>query len=238
MPKALEGRIVLVTGASRGIGAATAEAFAQQGAHVILTARSADPLESVEDRIHKAGGTATIAPLDLVNADSIGRLALAVSERWGRLDILVLNAAMLGTLGPVQHIDAVEFAKLFTLNVSAQQAMIAAFDPLLKKSEEAILIGITSSVAAVPRAFWGAYGASKAAFEVLISSYGLENCNSGRIKVAIVDPGATRTKMRADAYPGEDPETVKEPSVVGEQIVHLVRNEFPTGHRLIVNQEI
>ena len=235
MTKLLEGQIALVTGASRGIGAATAEALAGAGAHVILTARTADALEAVEDRIHSADGTATIAPLDLTDAESIGRLASAVNERWKKLDMLVLNAAMLGTLAPVQHLDAAEFARVFTLNVSAQVAMIAAFDALLRQSDNARLIGVTSSVGARPRAFWGGYGASKAAFDTLLGAYAEENRATGRIKVAILDPGATRTRMRALAYPGENPNALKEPKVVAERIAALMTDGFETGHRDRVN---
>lgn len=236
MPGPLEGQIALVTGASRGIGAATAEALAAAGAHVVLTARTAADLEQVEDRIFSAGGSATIAPLDLTDAESIGRLATAVGERWQKLDILVLNAAMLGTLGPVQHLDAKEFAKVFTLNVSAQQAMIAAFDRLMQQCGDARVFGLTSSVGRTPRAFWGGYGASKAAFEGILLSYGEENRNLGRVKVAIIDPGATRTKMRADAYPGEDPATVKAPSVVAARIAELAISGFEQQHHERVNQ--
>ena len=174
MAKIFEGKVALVTGASRGIGAATATALAAQGAHVILTARTAKDLEAVEDAIFEAGGSATIAPLDLTDGDSIARLAAAVTQRWGKLDILILNAAMLGTLSPVSTIDGAEFARLFTLNVSAQQVMIASFDALLRKSEAGRLVALTSSVGATPRAFWGAYGASKAALENLVDSYGEE----------------------------------------------------------------
>jgi NAD(P)-dependent dehydrogenase (short-subunit alcohol dehydrogenase family) len=156
MTNAFAGKIALVTGASRGIGAATATALAAQGAHVILTARTAKDLEAVEDAIFDAGGSATIAPLDLTDGDSIARLAVAVTERWGKLDILVLNAAMLGTLSPVPAIDGAEFARLFTLNVTAQQVMIASFDALLRKSDAGRLLALTSSVGASPRAFWGA----------------------------------------------------------------------------------
>jgi short-subunit dehydrogenase len=236
MSQALAGQVALVTGASRGIGAATARKLAEAGAHVILTGRTTKDLEVVEDAIFTAGGTATIAPLDLVEADSIGRLAQAIATRWEKLDILVLNAAMLGTLAPVQHLDAKEFASIFTLNVSAQQALIAALDPLLRKSDNARIVGVTSSVGATPRAYWGAYGASKAAFETLIAAYGEENRAIGRIKVAILDPGATRTKMRERAFPGEDPETVKEPDVVGAHITQLVVNDFESVHRVRVNQ--
>lgn len=234
MTKAFEGKIALVTGASRGIGAATARALAAQGAHVVITARTAKDLEAVEDAIYDAGGSATIAPLDLTDGDSIARLAAAVSERWGKLDIMVMNAAMLGTLAPVPAVDGAEFARLFTLNVTAQQVLIASFDALLRKSEAGRLIALTSSVGAKPRAFWGAYGASKAALENLLQSYGEEIKNLSAVRVAIVDPGKTRTKMRAAAYPGEDPATVKEPSVVAEAIVGLLQSEFETGHRLAI----
>lgn len=235
MSKALEGKVALVTGASRGIGAATAKALAAQGAHVILTARTAKDLEAVEDAIFEAGGSATIAPLDLTDGDSISRLAVAVTGRWEKLDILVLNAAMLGTLAPVPAIDGAEFAKLFTLNVTAQQVLIASFDALLRKSEAGRLIALTSTVGAAPRAFWGAYGASKAALENLVTSYAEEVKNLSPVRVAIVNPGKTRTKMRAAAYPGEDPATVKEPSAVADAIVNLVQSDFETGARVSID---
>jgi len=234
MTTAFEGKIALVTGASRGIGAAAAKALAAQGAHVILTARTAKDLEAVEDAIFTAGGSATIAPLDLTDGDSISRLAVAVTERWGKLDILVLNAAMLGTLSPVPAIDGAEFARLFTLNVTAQQVMIASFDALLRKSDAGRLVALTSSVGASPRAFWGAYGASKAALENLVQCYGDEVKNLSQVRTVIVDPGRTRTAMRAKAYPGEDPSTVKEPSVVADAILQMLQTEFAIGHRLVV----
>ena len=234
MSGAFEGKIALVTGASRGIGAATATALAAQGAHVILTARNAKDLETVEDAIFDAGGSATIAPLDLTDGDSIGRLAAAVTERWGKLDMLVLNAAMLGTLAPVPAIDGAELTRVFTLNVIAQQVMIASFDSLLRKSDAGRLVALTSSVGNQPRAFWGAYGASKAALENLVTSYGEEVKNLSAVRTAIVDPGRTRTKMRAAAYPGEDPATVKEPSVVADAIVKLLQSEFETGRRMSI----
>ena len=234
MAKIFEGKIALVTGASRGIGAATATALAAQGAHVILTARTAKDLEAVEDAIFEAGGSATIAPLDLTDGDSIARLAAAVTQRWGKLDILILNAAMLGTLSPVSAIDGAEFARLFTLNVSAQQVMIASFDALLRKSEAGRLVALTSSVGATPRAFWGAYGASKAALENLVDSYGEEVKNLSQVRTAVVDPGRTRTTMRAKAYPGEDPATVKDPTVVADAISNMLQTEFASGHRLVL----
>src|SRR3954471_9782209 len=154
--KPLDGKLALVTGASRGIGGATAEALAEAGAHVILVARTGPALEAVEERIHEAGGSATIAPLDLTDGESIGKLAGAVAERWGKLDILVLNAAMLGSLTPVQDIDAKEYSRLLSLNLLANQALIAAFDPLLRNAERADGATIPASVGAEPRPFWGA----------------------------------------------------------------------------------
>ncbi|WP_066820693.1 SDR family NAD(P)-dependent oxidoreductase [Sphingomonas mali] len=230
MTKRFEGQLALVTGASRGIGAATAKALAAEGAHVILTARTAGALEQVEEAIHAAGGTATIAPLDLIETDSIARLASAVAERWGTLDILVLNAATLGSLSAVQAIDAKEFAKVLTLNVSAQQALIAAFDAPLRKSARARVIGITSKVGRQPRAFWGAYGASKAAFETLVQAYGEEVEGISNVRVALLDPGATRTAMRERAYPGEDPASVKPPETVADKIVDLIASDVASGH--------
>ncbi|HEX7848757.1 MAG TPA: SDR family NAD(P)-dependent oxidoreductase [Sphingomonas sp.] len=230
MTKRFDGQLALVTGASRGIGAAAAKALAAEGAHVILTARTAGALEQVEEAIHAAGGTATIAPLDLIETDSIARLASAVAERWGTLDILVLNAATLGSLSAVQAINAKEFAKVLTLNVSAQQALIAAFDASLRKSARARVIAITSKVGRQPRAFWGAYGASKAAFETLVQAYGEEVEGISNVRVALLDPGATRTEMRARAYPGEDPASVKPPEVVAGTIVDLVASDFASGH--------
>jgi short-subunit dehydrogenase len=228
--KPLDGRLALVTGASRGIGAATAIALAAKGAHVVLTARTAGGLEEVEAAIHAAGGSATIAPLDLAESEAIARLATAIGDRWDALDILVLNAGMLGSLSSVPAIDPKEMAQVLTLNVSAQAALIAAFDAMLKKAKSARVIGVTSSVGRKPRAYWGLYGASKAAFETLLGAYGDEMAEISAIRTAIVDPGATRTRMRARAYPGEDPNSVKEPSVVADRIVALAIDGFEAGH--------
>jgi NAD(P)-dependent dehydrogenase (short-subunit alcohol dehydrogenase family) len=230
--KSLSERTALVTGASRGIGAATAEALAAAGAHVILVARTASALEDVEERIHAAGGTATIAPLDLTEGESIGKLAGAVAERWEKLDILVLNAAMLGSLTPVQNIDPKEFSRLLSLNLLANQALIAAFDPLLKRAERADVVALTSSVGSEPRAFWGAYGSSKAALEVLVGAYADESEYTGRIKVHILDPGATRTRMRALAFPGEEPDSVKPPEVVARSIVERLGADVPAHEKV------
>ena len=230
----LEGRLALVTGASRGIGAATARALAAAGAHVILTARTAGGLEEVEEAIHEAGGSATIAPLDLVEGDSIGRLAAAVGERWEALDILVLNAAMLGSLTPVAQIDPKELSRVMTLNFTAQQTLIAAFDAMLRKSDAGRLIALTSTVGQAPRAYWGLYGASKAALENLVLAYAEEVKNVSPVRAAILNPGSTATEMRRKAYPGEDQATLKSPDAVAKRIVELLAGDFETGARITV----
>jgi NAD(P)-dependent dehydrogenase (short-subunit alcohol dehydrogenase family) len=230
-----EGKLALVTGASRGIGAATAEALAAAGAHVILVARTGKALEEVEERIHEAGGSATIAPLDLTDGESIGKLATAAAERWEKLDILMLNAAMLGSLSPVQDIDPKEYSRVLSLNLLANQALVAAFDPLLKKADSADIVALTSSVGGEPRAFWGAYGSSKAALESLLGAYADETEYLGRIRVHIVDPGATRTRMRALAFPGEEPESVKPPEAVAAAIVERLLADAPTGEKLRID---
>jgi NAD(P)-dependent dehydrogenase (short-subunit alcohol dehydrogenase family) len=231
----LSNKIALVTGASRGIGAATAEALAKAGAHVILVARTAKGLEEVEERIHEAGGTATIAPLDITDGENIAKLASAVAERWGKLDLMVLNAAMLGSLTPVEHIDAKEYGRILSLNLLAPQAMLAAFDPLLKRSDSAEVIGVTSSVGREPRAFWGAYGSSKAALETLLGAYADETAYTGRLRVTILDPGATRTRMRALAFPGEEPSQVKTPEVVADRLLTLLGEDRESGARVRVD---
>lgn len=229
--KPFEGRLALVTGASKGIGAATAQALAAAGAHVILTGRDVRALEAVEDLIHDAGGQSTIAPVDLTEADGIARLAAAIASRWDKLDILVLSAAYLPMLTPVTQIDPKQFSTAITTNLLSTQALLAAFDPLLKRSGHGRIIGLTSSVGSAPRAYWAAYGSTKAAFESLLDSYAAEVEKIGGVKVAILDPGATRTAMRAKAYPGEDPATVKDPMRVAERVVALLSEDFAIGHR-------
>ena len=233
--KPFDGKLALVTGASRGIGAATAKALAAAGAHVILTARTAAALEEVEDRIHDAGGSATIAPMDLTEGDHVKKLAEAVAERWGSLDVMILNAAMLGSLSPVEHLEAKELSRVFATNVLANQALIAAFDPLLRRAERADVVGITSSVGSEPRAFWGGYGASKAAFESLLGAYADETAHAGKLRVQIVDPGATATRMRQLAFPGEEPAELKGPEVVAAAILDRLTSDAKTGSRFRID---
>lgn len=229
--KSLAGKTALVTGSSKGIGAATAKALAAAGAHVVITGRDVKALEAVEDAIHAEGGTATIAPVDLAEADGIARLASALAGRWDTLDILVIAAAYLPSLGPVAQIDGKEFGRAITVNLLATQALLASFDPMLKRAPAGRVIGLTSSVAAQPRAYWGAYAATKAGFENLLDSYAQEVGSISSVRVAILDPGATRTQMRARAYPGEDPKSVKEPGVVADRIVALLTEDFETRLR-------
>lgn len=229
--KPLSGRTALVTGASRGIGAATAKALAAAGAHVILVARKVKALEAVEDEIHALGGTSTIAPVDLTEPDAVTRLASAIAGRWQTLDIMVLAAAYLPELTPASQIEPKQFNQALLTNVVATQALIAGFDPLLRRAEAGRIIGLTSSVGAAPRPYWGAYGATKAAFENLLATYAAEVERLSPLRVAIIDPGATRTEMRARAYPGEDPATVKAPDVVAERLVALLTEGFGELHR-------
>lgn len=229
--KPLAGRTALVTGASRGIGAATAKALADAGAHVILVARKVKALEAVEDAIHAEGGTSTIAPIDLMEPDAVTRLAGAIAGRWNTLDIMVLAAAYLPELTPLSQVEPKQFNQALLTNVVATQALIAGFDPLLRRAEAGRIIGLTSSVGAVPRPYWGAYGSTKAAFENLLETYAAEVERLCPLRVAIVDPGATRTEMRARAYPGEDPQTVKAPEVVAERLLALLVEGFDSLHR-------
>ncbi len=227
----LSDKIILVTGASRGIGAATAIALADAGAgaHVILTARTQGALEEVEQRIHDAGGSATIAPLDLAQGDQIDALAQAVAQRWGRLDGLILNAAQLGDITPVPHMDPAQFDRVMAVNVTASYRLIRAFDPLLRTSPAGRIIGVTTSVARAPRAFWGAYAASKAAMEQLLLTYGDEVAAISAIRVALYNPGRTRTRIRGQAFPGEDPASLPTPESKAAEIIALLINDFSTG---------
>ena len=218
-------KIALVTGASRGIGAATAVALSAAGFHLILTGRNEKRLTAVDDAIHAAGGTATIAPFDLSDGDAIDRLAGAIGARWGRLDCLVLNAAILGTITPLGHIEPKEWNSVIATNLTANWRLLRAFDPWLRASAAADVVAITSSVGAKPRAYWGSYAVSKAALESLISIYGLETAAISAIRTHIIDPGATRTQMRESAFPGEDPATVKPPEDVAAKVVAALHRD-------------
>jgi NAD(P)-dependent dehydrogenase (short-subunit alcohol dehydrogenase family) len=227
--------LALVTGASRGIGAALARRLAAGGSHVILTARTEAGLVETEDAIHAAGGSATIAPLDLQKGDDIDKLAGAIGGRWEKLDMLVLNAATLGTLSPLAHASPKEFDTVMALNVTAQWRLIRAFDPLLRRGR-GTLVAVTSSVASRAEAYWGPYSASKAALENMAGVYAEEMKALG-VNVLLVDPGGTRTTMRARAFPGEDPATLKTPDVVADAIAAALPGLPPGLSRLKVTKE-
>jgi NAD(P)-dependent dehydrogenase (short-subunit alcohol dehydrogenase family) len=209
----LSGRIALITGASRGLGAAIAERFAAEGAHLILVARTQGGLEEVDDRVRAAGGEATLVPLNLTKFDEIDRMAAAVAQRFGRLDILVGNAAMLSPLTPVGHLAPKDWQAVMDLNVTANWRLLRAFDQGLRRSEAGRVIMVTSGAAMEAFAYWAAYAASKAALETLVSSYAKEVAKT-TIRANLLDPGAMRTAMRAEAFPGEDPMSVRSPEDV------------------------
>ncbi|USO03891.1 MAG: SDR family NAD(P)-dependent oxidoreductase [Rhodospirillales bacterium] len=216
----LSGKIALVTGASRGIGAAVARAYAGAGAHVVLLARSVGGLEEVDDDIRASGGKATLMPQDLLDMAALERLGPALLERFGGLDIFVGNAGMLGTLGPLADADPKEFQKVMDTNVTANFRLIRTLDPLLRASEAGRAIFVSSGAAHGMRAYWGAYGISKAALEMLAKTYAAETVKT-KIRVNFVDPGAVRTAMRASAYPGEDPLSLPAPEEVTDVFLEL-----------------
>ncbi|BAQ17620.1 SDR family NAD(P)-dependent oxidoreductase [Methyloceanibacter caenitepidi] len=217
----LKDRIALITGASRGIGRATAKLLAADGAHVLLLGRDRKRLEAVDDEINAAGGKATLIPLDLANGAAIDPLGPSLYERFGRLDIFVGNAAILGGLRPLNHIPSQTWEKVLAVNLTANWRLIRTLDPLLRLSDAGRVVFVTSSrVAAQGRAYWAPYSVSKAGLETLAKTYANETADSA-IKVNIVDPRATATSMRAEAYPGEDQSTLKSPAQVAETIVKL-----------------
>ena len=216
----LAGRIALVTGASRGLGAAVAKRFAAEGAELILLARTSGGLEEVDDAVREAGGHATLVPLDITDFAALDRLGAAIYERHKRLDILVANAAMLGTLSPLAHIDPKEWQKVIDVNLTANWRLIRSLDPLLRASPAGRAIFVTASTGKTPRAYWGAYAVTKAALEQLAGIYAQET-EITPVKVNLVDPGKLRTRMRAQAYPGEKPETQPLPETVTDIFVEL-----------------
>lgn len=224
----LAGKIALITGASRGIGAAVAKRFAAEGAQVILTARTVGGLEEVDDAIRGFSNPATIVPLDLRQGEKIDALGAEIYRRHGRLDILVGNAAMLGSLSPLAHASPAEFEDLFRVNVTANYRLLRAIDPLLRKSDAGRVIMVTSGAAAAALAYWGPYAASKAALEHLTLTYAAENSQTA-IRANLIDPGAVRTRMRAQAFPGENPESLPAPEEITDLFVDLAGAKAPQG---------
>ena len=230
----LDGRLAVITGASRGIGQAVAERFAREGAELVLVARSGQGLEQTDDLVQAAGGSATLVPLDLADGAGIDRLGAAIAERWGRLDILVGNAATLGTLTPVGHIDPLEWDRVFRVNVTANYWLIRSVDALLRASPSGRAIFVTSGVTRGDFAYWGAYAATKAALEALVRTYAAEITKT-QVRANLIDPGIVRTALRARAFPGEDPATLPPPEAVTGTFVDLAEEAWAeNGARIIV----
>jgi NAD(P)-dependent dehydrogenase (short-subunit alcohol dehydrogenase family) len=219
------GRIALVTGASRGIGAATALALARAGAHVVAVARTTGGLEELDDQVRAAGGSATLVPLDLKDTPGIVRLAAALNERYGALDVLIGNAGILGPLSPLDHVEPKAWDDVLAVNVTANWHLVRAMHPLLKRSAGGRVVFITSGIVAHPRAYWGPYSVSKAALEALAKTYAAETASTA-IRVNLFNPGPTRTRMRAAAMPGEDALSLKTPEMVAEKILELCAPEL------------
>jgi NAD(P)-dependent dehydrogenase (short-subunit alcohol dehydrogenase family) len=216
----LKDRIALITGASRGLGAAAAFAFAKEGAHCILVARTVGGLEAVDDRIKAIGGSATLVPLDVTDGPGIDRLGAALYERYGKLDVLLANAALLGTLSPLGHIDPKTFEQVIAVNVTANWRLIRSLDPLLRASDAGRAIFVTSGISRRVVPYWGAYAASKAALDMMVGIYAAENDHT-KLRVNLYNPGPTRTAMRAQAFPGEDPATLPPPEAHTETLIRL-----------------
>ena len=232
----LDGKVALVTGASRGIGYFTALELARAGAHVVACARTVGGLEELDDAIQKEGGSATLVPFDLADMAAIDSLGGAIFERWGKLDILVANAGILGTISPIGHVEAKTFEKVMTTNVTATWRLIRSVDPLLQKSDAGRALILSSGAAHKCRPFWGPYSASKAAVEALARTWAAET-ERLPLRIISVDPGATRTAMRAKAFPGEDPDTLPHPSEVASELVKLTGPDMRETGRLYIVRE-
>lgn len=228
----LAGKIVLVTGASRGIGYQAALEAARRGAHVIAIARTVGGLEDLDDEIQAAGGSATLVPLDLREGDAIDRLGASIFERWGKLDALVGNAGMLSVLSPVAHFDPKDFDKMLAVNVTANYRLIRSLDLLLRQSEAGRLVFVSSAAAQSAQAFWGPYAATKAALEALVKSYAAETGGATAIRANIFDPGTVRTALRAKAAPGENPDELTQPAAVAPRLIDMIEPGF-TENRMI-----
>lgn len=216
----LKGRIALVTGASRGLGAAAALAYAREGAHCVLVARTVGGLEEADDKIKALGGTATLVPLDMTDGPGIDRLGAALHQRFGRLDVLLGNAGLLGTMSPLGHIEPETFDEVMAVNLTANWRLIRAMDPLLRAADAGRAIFVTSGVSRRVMPFWGTYAISKAALDMMVGIYAAETAHTS-VRTNLYNPGATRTGMRAAAFPGEDPMTLVTPDSHAESLIRL-----------------
>jgi len=232
-PGHLAGRIALITGASRGIGAAVAERFAREGAHVVLAARTVGGLEEVDDAVRAAGGSATLVPVDLRDSIKIDELAARLFDRWGRLDILVGNAAEFGVFSPLGHIDPATWGEVMDLNLTANWRLIRAMDPLLRAAPAGRAIFVTSGVARGVFPYWGPYAVSKAGLEMLVKIYAGEITKT-RVRANLVDPGIVRTRLRARAFPGEDPSRLPQPETVVDAFLALALPECTRNGEVVM----
>lgn len=217
-------RVALVTGASRGIGYHASLALAKAGNHIIAIGRTVGGLEELDDAIQSEGGSSTLVPMDLTDYEAIDRLGASIDERWGKLDVLLGNAGVLGGLSPLGHFEPKDFERTLAINVTANWRLIRSLDPLLKASKAGRVIFVSSGAAQKCKAYWGAYSVSKAALEALAKTYANE-CENTNIRVNLLNPGGTRTAMRAQAMPGEDPDILPHPSELGECIVMMASHE-------------
>ena len=236
MTRTMEGRIALVTGASRGIGRAAALALAQAGAHVILVARTVGGLEEADDEIQKFGGTATLVPMNLRDSDAIDRLGASIYERWGRLDAFLGNAGVLGQLTPLAHLEPKTFQEVMEVNVTANWRLIRSLDPVLRQSDAGRVLFVTSGAARKHTPFWGAYAVSKAALESLALTYAAE-CETSKIKVNLLNPGPMRTAMRRKAMPGEDPSLLPAPEDITPRVVEMLSPGYERNETIISFQK-
>ncbi len=234
MERPLDRRIALITGASRGIGAAVAGRFAREGAHVVLVARTVGGLEEIDDQIKRAGGHATLVPFDLRDSDKIHQIGPAILERFGHLDIFVGNAAILGGLMPLGHYQPAEWLEVFNVNLHANWHLARILDPLLRRSDAGRAILVTCDIARRPRAYWGAYAASKAGLEAMARCWAAETAKS-ELRVNLLDPGPTATRLRAIAYPGEDRRKLPRPDEVTDRFVELASAAFAENGTLTTN---
>ncbi len=233
----MKGRVALVTGASRGIGAAVATRFGLEGATVIAVGRTVGGLEETDDAIRSAGGRATLVPLDLKDGDGIDRLGKEIFDRYGRLDVLVGNAGTLGQLGPIGHCSPKLWEDVLSTNVTANWRLIRAFDALLRASTAGRAMFVTSGVSRMPTPYWGSYAVSKAALNMLARTYAAEVSNTS-VKVNIIDPGVVRTSMRAEAMPGEDPADLPHPDAIAQTFVELAAIELErTGEIVTIDEK-
>ena len=233
----LAGKIALITGASRGIGAAVAERFAREGAHVVLVARTVGGLEEADDRIRAAGGSATLVPLDLRDFTKIDELAAALYQRYGRLDILVGNAASFGVFTPMPHLDPAVWGEILDLNLTANWRLIRAMDPLLRAAEHGRAIFVTSNLARTALPYYAAYAISKAALETMVRTYAGE-LGLTRVKVNLIDPGPVRTRLRSHIFPGENPDSVPPPETVTDAFVELAVPECERNGAIVTAAEL